>query len=145
MTEISTRTGIDPLLGEILEPETTLTLRQVEQLLNAAAAVERAKRPIVIHQAAPAPVAVPLASTSPVHEGIDVRVPAVTALRHRPCLHRVSGPLGRVSLVVALLGAGDMAWTAGSTIGAAAMAAGLLGAAAGAGLGVHEENRESRA
>jgi hypothetical protein len=170
--EIATRAEIfpgkksdqpDPILGEILapaavqgdaitlnaaEPDMFVRLSDVERILNAAAAVERARQPVVIHQAAPAPVVapvpVPQAHPGPAHEGIDVLIPTAVHQHLRPCRHRFSGPLGRLSLCVALLGAGDLAWTQGSAFGAVVLGVGMAGAAAGMALSAAEENREAR-
>lgn len=138
MTEIEIAAHAELVADGAAQPDPFVRLSDVERLLNAAAAVERARRPIVIHQAAPV-VAAPVT-----HAGIDVTIPTVTHQHPWPCLHRWSGPLGRVSLGVALLGAGDLAWTQGSALGAVLMAAGMVGAGVGMALSAAEENREAR-
>jgi hypothetical protein len=95
MSEIQTRTT--PAVDN-LEP--SLTLSQLQSLLHAAAELERAQRPIVIHSA-------PQPATALGHAGVDVRVSAPpVATVTAPQAAREHNPWPLVFMVAGCVGLG---------------------------------------
>lgn len=138
--------------------EPRLTLSELQSLLRDAAALEAARRPIILAPPTEAPVSAQVAKPTGVdnladlrrHPGIDVTVPAETVLapawanlRHRAPAARGWGK--RVALAGALLtltGAGDGAVSSQAALPAAIAGIGLLTALAGLARAIAEQQRQ---
>lgn len=142
--EISTRAE----RAATVEPEPSLTVSQFASLLHAAAEVERARRPIVLHgpevlssqhlpETQPANVVRPTGLSgfhSPQHPGIDVRYPSAAEaayvapwapLRHPVSVRAWGATLAYAGIGVLLTGAGDGVVAGDSTLSVGACIGGL--------------------
>lgn len=125
-----------------VEAEPRLSLSELQSLLRDAAALERASRPIHIHQDSSAVTVLPTdpAHMPPRHPGIDVRYPAQAEaeyvvpwapLRHPVSVRTWGATLAYGGVGVLLTGAADGVATGDGTLSVGACIAGLVAIVAG--------------
>jgi len=148
MTEIIT--GAERAAATTGEP--LMTLSQLTGLLNAAAALEQARRPIVLHATTEVAPAVTVLPTDPGHlppvaaAGVMVApmfaAPAAP-LRHGVHVNRWGVKFAYASIAAALAGAADGVVSGTAPLSVSLVALGILGAVAGTARALGENDREN--
>lgn len=112
MNEITTRADALPVnFAESVESDPAITISQLTALLNAAAALERAQRPIVLHSAPqPATTAQAAPAGADVYVPMPPAPPAVQAPQ-RPSEHNAWPGIFAVSMAAAITSAAAAAAT----------------------------------